>query len=196
MQILFITQQSPYDYASKGGAGKYPDAPKKCPYKSCGQKKELSKNGYYRRYLIAIVFQGVIRIRRYKCLKCGHTVSMLPSFCLACYTYGVEIIILLMREAIQAESIRKAAKKYDDVENVSRRQIKQYLSRLRSNKVLIQYGYIQISPEGASVFSPSGDTEWTKRLLLGNKPTLCPELSAKFHNAVGKSFMSTDSRIA
>jgi hypothetical protein len=119
---------------------------------------------------------------------------MLPSFSLSRYTYGVEIIVELMYEAIKT-SIRKAAAKYSDViAGISRKQIAMYLSRLRRNRSLIQYGFNQISP--GSIEDTPGDTEWTRRLLLGNRPTLCPESNAEFHNTVGKSFMSTRNKIA
>jgi len=197
MQYVFNSLQEPYEYVDKHGAGEYPDAPGKCPHKDCGIPVVMSKNGYYRRYIITRVFAGRIRIRRYKCLKCGHTVSMLPSFCLPYYTYGVEIIVCLMVLAIGANSKRKAAKERNDAtEYISRRHVALYLSRLRRNRRFIQYGCRQISPGEAVINGSLGDIEWTKEFLTGNRPTLCPEFNAEFHSTMGKSFMSTQNRIA
>ena len=197
MQIIFVSKQKPADYANKDGSGEYPDAPKKCPYKDCGVNLTMKKNGYYLRFLITVVFSGRIRIRRYVCKKCGRTVSMLPSFCLAGYSYGVELIIGMMRQVIETGSVRSTAKEWRQrVSGLSRRHITLYLRRLRENRKLIQYGINQISPENINIGSSPGDAEWTKRLLLGIRPTISPEFNANFHKATGTSFMSLQIRIA
>jgi hypothetical protein len=197
MQIVFLSKQSPEDYTKNNNNGKYPDAPNRCPFRGCKVKLPMKKNGFYERFLVTDVFHGRIRVRRYCCPKCGRTVSMLPSFCAAGFTYGAEIIISLARAAVVGGSVRKAVREDQcQVECLSRQLVAQHLRRLRDNRRLIQYGLNQISPENANIGSSPGDTEWTKRLLLGIKPTLTPEFNAEFHKATGRSFMSMQNRIA
>ena len=197
MQNIFLSKQSPEDYVNKDGAGEYPDAPKKCPFGDCGTNIEMKKNGFYIRYLVTLIFLGRIRIRRYKCPKCGRTVSMLPSFCLAGFSYGVDFVVGLLQEVVTTGSIKKAATECGTrLKGVTRRLINKYLSRLCDNRGLIQYGINQMSPDNISLGRLPGDTEWTKSFLCGIRPNLCPELNADFHKITGKSFMSLQNSIA
>jgi len=198
MQTVFNSQQKPQDYyADDNFCGRFPDAPNKCPFKDCLIAMPMKKHGYYRRYLIMAKFAGLLKIRRYVCPKCGRTVSMLPSFCLPRYTYGVEFIVCLMYIAIITGSKKKAAETFSKtVQCITRKQIRQYLSRLCQNRTLIQYGFDQISPGVVKDDDSPGDNEWTRRILVGKRPTLCPESNAEFHKAMGISFMSTRNRIA
>ena len=197
MQNIFMSKQKPEDYVDKDGAGEYPAAPKKCPFRDCGINLEMKKNGFYIRLLITITFAGMIRIRRYKCPKCGRTLSMLPSFCLAGFTYGVEFIVTLMQHAIEKGSIKKAVREWRAVATeVSRRLVNKYLARLRNNRKIIQYGINQLSPGNISLGRMPGDIEWTKSFLDGIQADLSPEFNASFHKSTGKSFMSFHNKIA
>ena len=197
MQNIFMSKQEPEDYVKKDGAGEYPSAPKKCPFKDCGVNLEMKKNGYYIRFLMTVIFSGMIRIRRYKCPKCKRTLSMLPSFCLAGFSYGVEMVISLLQHTIKTGSVKKAVADWRDYcESISRRLIDKYLTRLRNNRKMIQYGLNQISPDNIGLGRISGDTEWTKSFLLGIRPNLSPELNADFQSITGKSFMSFHNKIA
>jgi len=197
MQNIFLSKQNPEDYVDEGGVGEYPGAPKKCPFKDCGVNLVMKKNGYYHRCLYTITFTGKIRIRRYKCPLCGRTLSMLPSFCLSGHSYGVEFIITLLQRVLTIGSIKRVVEEWRiKWAGTSRRLINKYLSRLRNNRGLIQYGINQMSPDNISLGRLPGDTEWTKSFLCGIRPNLCPELNADFHKITGKSFMSLQNRIA
>ena len=197
MQNIFMSKDKPEDYVETDGYGKYPNAPKKCPFKKCGVNLEMKKHGFYSRFLTTFKFSGRIRIRRYICPKCGKTVSMLPSFCIPRVSYGATLVVMLLRFALTAGSIRKAAKTFrTHVASITRRLIGKYLSRLRDNRQMIQYGINQLSPDNIALGRLSGDAEWTKRFLDGIRPTLCPEFNADFHKITGKSFMSLQNTIA
>jgi len=197
MQIIFMSEQEPELYANKAGTGKYPDAPTKCPFKDCGINLTMNKNGFYRRYLITNTYTGTIRIRRYKCPKCKRTVSMLPSFCLAGYTYSIEFIIMLLLQVIRSGSIKRTVAEWQTkARGVSHRLIGKYFNRLRNNRKLIQYGINQISPGNINIGRIPGDTEWTKSFLNGIRPNLSPEFNADFHKTTGKSFMSLNNTVA
>jgi len=192
-----MSKQKPEDYVEKDGVGEFPAAPRKCPFGDCGINLEMKKNGFYIRLLITITSTHLIRVRRYKCVMCGRTLSMLPSFCLAGQTYGVEIMVTLLQYTINKGSIRKAVREWHRIAvEVSRRLINKYLSRLRENRRLIQYGINQITPDKISLGRMPGDTEWTKSFLSGIRPSLSPEFNANFHKATGKSFMSFHNRIS
>jgi len=197
MQNIFLSKHKPEDYVEKDCKGKYPPAPKKCPHKGCGVNVEMKKHGFYSRYLTTLRFRGLIRIRRYRCPKCGRTISMLPSFCIPRLSFGAVFIVMLLRYTLTAGSISKAAKTFCAyIGSISRRLISKYLSRLRANRQLIQYGLNQLSPDNIALGRLSGDAEWTKSFLDGIRPNLFPEFNADFHKITGKSFMSLQNRIA
>jgi hypothetical protein len=192
-----LSQHKPEDYVDKNGVGKYPEAPKKCPYGDCGVNLQMKKNGFYIRLLITITFTGWIRIRRYKCPKCGRTLSMLPSFCVAGISYSVDLIVALLQYVINKGSIKKTVREWRAISvELSRRLINKYLARLRNNRGMIQYGINQISPGNISLGRLPGDTEWTKSFLSGIRPALSPEFNASFHRVTGISFMSLHNKIA
>jgi hypothetical protein len=197
MQNIFTSRHNPEDYVDKDGVGEYPTAPKKCPFGDCGVKLEMKKHGFYIRMLITVTLTYWIRIRRYKCPKCGRTLSMLPSFCVAGVSYSVDFIIALLQYAINKNSIRKAVMEWRAIAvNVSRRLIAKYLARLGNNRDMIQYGLNQLSPDNISLNRLSGVTEWTKGFLGGMRSSLSPEFNANFHKITGISFMSLQNRIA
>ena len=197
MQNIFLSRKKPGDYTEKNGNGEYPNAPKKCPFGDCGANLEMKKNGYYIRMLITFTFSGHIRIRRYKCPKCGRTLSMLPSFCVAGMSYGVDFVIALLQYVINKGSVKKAVREWRGVAlDISRRLVSKYLARLRNNRGLVQYGINQMSPDNIGFGRMPGDAEWTESFLRGMRPSLSPEFNANFHKITGKSFMSLHNRIA
>jgi hypothetical protein len=197
MQSIFLTRHRPEDYVNKEGSGQYPDAPKKCPYGDCGINIEMKKHGFYSRYLRTITFHGWIRIRRYKCPKCGRTLSMLPSFCIARSSYSVDFVIALLQYAINTGSIKRTVREWLAIGvSISRRLVSKWLKRLHNNRGLIQYGINQLSPGNIDIGRIPGDTEWTKSFLCGMQPALSPEFNANFHKITGKSFMSLHNKIS
>ena len=69
----------------------YPD---RCP--QCESRKPLSGHGFYRRTLVDLAFDGVIRVRRYLCRCCKRTVSLLPEFALAWLRFSISVIALFL----------------------------------------------------------------------------------------------------
>jgi transposase-like protein len=192
MQNIFLSKHKPEDYVEKDGVGEYPAAPKKCPFGDCGVELVMKKNGFYLRMLITIALTYLIRVRRYKCPKCGKTLSMLPSFCLSGISYSADYVVALLQYAINKGSIRKTVREWLSIgANISRRLVNKYMTRLRNNRWLIQYGLNQLPPDNIGLGRSSGGTEWTKAFLSGMRPSLCPEFNANFHKTTGKSFMST-----
>ena len=98
MQIMYDAGCKPEIYKAQGKKHDFPDMTKEmCPQENC-MADYLCKHGYYERYLITHGFEGLIIIRRYYCKCCKKTVSLLPSFCHPKRAYGIEAIIMLLKE--------------------------------------------------------------------------------------------------
>src|SRR6266702_1996278 len=68
--------------------------PDHCP--QCEIKQSLTGHGFYRRTLVDAAFDGVIRVRRYLCLSCKRTVSLLPDFVLPWLRFSISVIALFL----------------------------------------------------------------------------------------------------
>jgi len=195
VQILFSTIDTSEMFAERNG--KFPDAPAKCPHKGCHAPVKLRKHGFYKRYLVLIGFSGIIYIRRYLCLACGRTVSMLPSFCLPHMQYGVEVIIMALLVAAKHMSAKYVGTKWPErPPALSRRHIIFYRKRVILNRVRIQFALNMMSPEFVPLKQIAGDSDWTQNFL---KVVTCinpPQFNAGYHNLTGHSFMSLHNKVA
>jgi hypothetical protein len=68
--------------------------PDRCP--QCEAKHPLTGHGFYRRTLVDMAFDGIIRVRRYLCRSCKRTVSLLPEFALPWLRFSVSVIALFL----------------------------------------------------------------------------------------------------
>jgi hypothetical protein len=68
--------------------------PDHCP--QCEAKHPLIGHGFYRRTLVDVTFNGVIRVRRYLCCFCKRTVSLLPEFVLPWLRFSTSVIALFL----------------------------------------------------------------------------------------------------
>jgi hypothetical protein len=68
--------------------------PDHCP--QCQAKQPLTGHGFYCRTLVDLGFDGVIRVRRYLCLLCKRTVSLLPAFALPWLRFSLTVISLFL----------------------------------------------------------------------------------------------------
>jgi Domain of unknown function (DUF6431) len=68
--------------------------PDHCP--QCQAKQPLTGHGFYCRTLVDLCFDGVIRVRRYLCLLCKRTVSLLPEFALPWLRFSLTVISLFL----------------------------------------------------------------------------------------------------
>ena len=88
-----------------------PDAhrPGHCP--QCHAKRPLTAHGFYTRTLIDAAFDGIIRVRRYLCQACQHTVSLLPEFILPYLRSSLTVIaLLLVARLLGGQTIEAAAR--------------------------------------------------------------------------------------
>ncbi len=68
--------------------------PDHCP--QCQAEQPLTGHGFYCRTLVDLGFDGVIRVRRYLCLLCKRTVSLLPEFALPWLRFSLTVISLFL----------------------------------------------------------------------------------------------------
>ncbi|MFQ5968644.1 MAG: DUF6431 domain-containing protein [Acidimicrobiia bacterium] len=94
MQILHPFSGSIQEYKEQLGD---PDAfrPGHCPL--CQAKQKLRAHGFYYRTLSDRVFDGIIAIRRYLCLCCWRTVSLLPELALPYLRFSVPVVGRFLR---------------------------------------------------------------------------------------------------
>jgi hypothetical protein len=68
-----------------------------CSCTLCGTKKHLRAHGFYWRTVSSPDFEGLIRVRRYLCLACRRTISLLPEFILPYMRSAVTVIGLFLK---------------------------------------------------------------------------------------------------
>jgi hypothetical protein len=68
--------------------------PDHCP--QCQAQQPLTGHSFYCRTLVDRGFDGVIRVRRYLCLLCKRTVSLLPEFALQWLRFSITVISLFL----------------------------------------------------------------------------------------------------
>jgi hypothetical protein len=83
--------------------------PDSCP--QCSANCPLIAHGFYCRTLVGVVFDGLIRVRRYLCPLCQRTVSLLPEFALPYVRFSISVIGLFLRARLrEGRSLREAAR--------------------------------------------------------------------------------------
>jgi len=76
----------------------------------CHAKKPLRAHGFYFRSLVDVGYAQSIPVRRYLCLLCRRTVSLLPEFALPYLRFSVRVISLfLVSRLLDAGTLAKAA---------------------------------------------------------------------------------------
>jgi len=81
-----------------------------CSCALCGAKKPLRAHGFYWRTVSGGGFDGVIRVRRYLCLACRRTISLLPEFVLPYVRFAIAVIALFLKaRLLDHETLKQAA---------------------------------------------------------------------------------------
>lgn len=68
--------------------------PSHCP--QCQSQQPLTAHGFYTRTLTCLRFDGSLGVRRYLCLVCRRTVSLLPEFALPYLRSSITVIALVL----------------------------------------------------------------------------------------------------
>jgi len=121
---------------------------------------------------------------------------MLPSFCVPGFQYGADVIIGITRDAYRRRSIRRAAREWSGhLSPIKKRHIQYYLSRLRNNRILLQFGINEMSPVLIRLGTIAEDKTWTKCFLEETRYLNPSQFNTEFHCITGKSFMSAHKNI-
>lgn len=100
MQIIHEFNLTVGEYAAKGQDNVFPCL-ECCPI--CKAQIPLKPHGFYQRFVVHKFKVYRIKIRRYKCLDCKRTISILPSFLLPYYQYSLEMILEHLREYLKGK---------------------------------------------------------------------------------------------
>ena len=83
--------------------------PDHCP--QCEARHPLTGHGFYRRTLVDIAFEGIIRVRRYLCRSCKRTVSLLPEFALPWLRFSIPVMaVFLVARLLNGLTLNAAAR--------------------------------------------------------------------------------------
>jgi len=82
--------------------------PDHCPL--CHTPEPLRAHGFYCRTVVDVQYDGSIRVRRYLCLLCKRTVSLLPEFVLPYLRFSIQVIgLFLVSRLLNGRTLRQAA---------------------------------------------------------------------------------------
>ena len=82
--------------------------PDHCPL--CHGLNPLRAHGFYRRTLVDVNYDGSIPVRRYLCLLCKRTISLLPEFALPYLRFSIQVIgLFLVSRLLYRRTLGKAA---------------------------------------------------------------------------------------
>jgi hypothetical protein len=82
--------------------------PDHCP--QCHTSDPLRAHGFYCRSLVDVQYDGSIRVRRYLCLLCKRTVSLLPEFVLPYLRFTIQVIgLFLVSRLLYQRTLGEAA---------------------------------------------------------------------------------------
>jgi hypothetical protein len=92
-----------------------PNHRRPCSCALCGAKKQLSAHGFYRRTVSDAGFDGVIRVRRFLCLACRRTISLLPEFVLPYLRSAISVIGLFLKaRLLDHKTLRESVQRAGD----------------------------------------------------------------------------------
>jgi Domain of unknown function (DUF6431) len=109
MQMLYPFGGSIQQYNESVGsieeANRY--RPGSCP--QCESKQPLVCHGFYKRTVVELEWDGVIRVRRYLCLACRRTVSLLPEFVLPYLRFAIAVMAAFLKARLWRGQTWKAS---------------------------------------------------------------------------------------
>lgn len=149
MQQLFTMKVIFQEYIRLNKAYPFPKAPfTRCHNPKCCRLVQFKKHGFYERYFFSSFFDGKIVIRRYICPECGHTISVMPDFCLPRYINALDHIFEYIRRVFNRKGTIKACLEELNKEygiTMSRQRLYHYRKRFMENLTFIQTGIRQMS---------------------------------------------------
>lgn len=145
---IFKTNGNINDYVEKGRDYPFPGPPTmKC--KKCGRYIKFKKHGFRKRWYVSKLYNGIIVIRRYVCPCKGFTISMMPDFCLKCFTVALEHIFKYTYSVLTKKDVLYKILNYLNNQNapveISRQLVYFYRKRIIQNIKHIEMGIREIN---------------------------------------------------
>ena len=199
MQQLFTMKVIFEEYVKLNKAYPFPEAPfRRCHNPKCNRLVKYKKHGFYERYFSCNFFDGKIVIRRYICPECGHTISIMPNFCLPRYINALDHIFGYILNVFNRKGTIKSCLEKLNKEsgmNISRQLMYHYTKRFMDNLTFIQAGIRQLS---LTVQLPSVEMdkkEKTRKVLdiVKNWPCKINSFSQQFFDKNTKTFLNKQS---
>ncbi len=132
MQMLYPFRGSIQQYIE--GIGSIEEAnrcrPASCP--QCESKQPLVCHGFYRRTVVELEWDGVIRVRRYLCKACRRTVSLLPEFVLPYLRFAIVVMAAFLKARLSRGETLKAAAETAHQAGMPYQRGQQWVRRFRS----------------------------------------------------------------
>ena len=109
MQMLYPFRGSIQQYIERVGSIEQANRcrPATCP--QCESKERLVCHGFYKRTVVEFDWDGVIRVRRYLCVACRRTVSLLPEFVLPYLRFAIVVMAAFLKARLCRGQTLKAA---------------------------------------------------------------------------------------
>ncbi|HEY5563786.1 MAG TPA: hypothetical protein VIK72_18870 [Clostridiaceae bacterium] len=161
----------------------------------CNKLVQFRKNGFYERYFSSSCFDGKIVIRRYICPLCGHTISVMPSFCMPKYINALENIFEYICSVFHRYGTIKECLEELNMNsgmNISRQLLYHYRKRFKENLTFIQAGIRRLNPEAEM---PDIQLESNKKArevldIVKNWPWQINSFSQQFFEKNTKTFLT------
>lgn len=132
MQMLYPFRGSIQQYMESVGsiAEGQRCRPVSCP--QCESKQALRCHGFYKRTVTEFGWDGVIRVRRYLCVACRRTVSLLPEFVLPYLRFAIVVMAAFLNARLWSGQTLKAAAQTAQQADMPYQRGQQWVSRFRS----------------------------------------------------------------
>lgn len=132
MQMLYPFRGSIQQYIERVGSMEEADRcrPAKCP--QCKSKQRLLCHGFYKRTVVDFDWDGVIRVRRYLCMACRRTVSLLPEFVMPYRRFAIVVIAAFLKARLWRGQTLKAAAETAHQEGMPYQRGQQWVLRFRN----------------------------------------------------------------
>jgi hypothetical protein len=89
-------------------------------------------HGFYKRTVVELDWDGVIRVRRYLCKACGRTVSLLPEFVVPYLRFGIVVMAAFLKARLSSGQTLKAAAEAAKQPGMPYQRGQQWVARFRS----------------------------------------------------------------
>lgn len=183
---IFKTNGNVKEYVEKGRDYQFPRSPTmKC--NKCKRYVKFKKHGFRERWYISNLYKGIIVIRRYICPCKGFTISMIPDFCLKCFTVALENIFKYTYDILTKNDTLNRVLNYLNSQNahveISRQQLYFYRKRIIQNIKHLEMGIRALNEKIALPDVTLSDRERAKGLLeiVKTEFTNLNEFSLNFH---------------